>query len=242
MAGRRVGGAVSGEYQLKYWVVLLIVFGFVQYAPKDKQADSLCDDAQSVCGAAYGLSIGRGSFKWTKGGWTTVQQCVTLNTPSKHDGSFSLDVNGERVINRHDVFYRSVPPPVRSDSDAESGRREFVGLKPGYGVGTPHGEKGTGGGGLLGPLLGGLLRRGFGFWDTAVAVPRQRQTQNQWVVGLSSTTTSSAHIISAQPTLSLVPAPISIVQQTVTEERPGHPIGFIGLFFRYVHWFYSRQT
>ena len=44
-----------------------------------------------------------------------------LNTPGKQDGQFTLDVNGERVIERRDVFYRDVPlggdPPTTGDGD-----------------------------------------------------------------------------------------------------------------------------
>ncbi|KIM49613.1 polysaccharide lyase family 14 protein, partial [Hebeloma cylindrosporum] len=76
------------------------------YAPKDKQTKDLCDDPQSVCDAAYGLSVGRGSFSWTAGSWTTVEQTVYLNTPGSQDGGFALDVNGVRVLDRKDVFYR----------------------------------------------------------------------------------------------------------------------------------------
>ncbi|KAF8894845.1 hypothetical protein BD779DRAFT_1503226 [Infundibulicybe gibba] len=82
------------------------------YAPKDKQTNGLCSDPQSVCDAAYGLSIGRCSFTYSAGLWTTVNQTVVLNTPGKQDGIFVLIVNGKRVIYRSDVFYRDVPPPV----------------------------------------------------------------------------------------------------------------------------------
>ncbi|KAK0492094.1 hypothetical protein EDD18DRAFT_1310997 [Armillaria luteobubalina] len=78
------------------------------YAPKDKQTDALCNDPRSTCDVAYGFSIGRGSFVWARGGWTTVSQTVVLNTPGRTDGCFTLDVNGIRVIDRSDVFYRDV--------------------------------------------------------------------------------------------------------------------------------------
>ncbi|KAJ3759616.1 hypothetical protein EV360DRAFT_94053 [Lentinula raphanica] len=79
------------------------------YAPKDKQTESLCNNSQSVCDAAYGLSIGRGSFVFAPGNWTTVRQTVTLNTPGQQDGCFTLDVNGQRVIDRNDIYYRGTP-------------------------------------------------------------------------------------------------------------------------------------
>ncbi|KAJ2911457.1 hypothetical protein MD484_g8960, partial [Candolleomyces efflorescens] len=61
------------------------------YAAKDKQTKALCADPRSVCDAAYGFSIGRGSFTWAAGAWTTVVQTVVLNTPGKQDGFFKLE-------------------------------------------------------------------------------------------------------------------------------------------------------
>ncbi|KAJ4475583.1 polysaccharide lyase family 14 protein [Lentinula aciculospora] len=91
------------------------------YAPKDKQTDSLCNNPQSVCDAAYGLSVGRGSFVFAPGNWTKVRQTVILNTPGQQDGCFTLDVNGNRVINRNDVYYRGNPlSPSGSLSSAKS--------------------------------------------------------------------------------------------------------------------------
>ncbi|EGN96369.1 polysaccharide lyase family 14 protein, partial [Serpula lacrymans var. lacrymans S7.3] len=78
------------------------------YAPKAKQTAALCSDPQSVCDAAYGFSVGRGSFNYTAGGWTKVRQNIVLNTPGRQDGVFTLDVDGKRVINRTDIFYRDV--------------------------------------------------------------------------------------------------------------------------------------
>ncbi|KJA21033.1 polysaccharide lyase family 14 protein [Hypholoma sublateritium FD-334 SS-4] len=87
------------------------------YAPKDKQTKALCGDPRSVCDAAYGLSVGRGTFQWTAGAWTKVEQTVILNTPGQQDGTFVLLVNGERKIARNDVFYPSAysfTGPVRA--------------------------------------------------------------------------------------------------------------------------------
>ncbi|KAG2126839.1 hypothetical protein DEU56DRAFT_915952 [Suillus clintonianus] len=79
------------------------------YAPKSQQTKSLCSDPQSVCDFEYGLSIGRGSFHYSRGNWTTLRQDVVLNTPGKQDGAFALFVNGMQAINRTDVFYRGAP-------------------------------------------------------------------------------------------------------------------------------------
>ncbi|KZT74051.1 polysaccharide lyase family 14 protein [Daedalea quercina L-15889] len=83
------------------------------YAPKDKQTKALCSTPpQSVCDAAYGLSVGRGSFHFAPGNWTRVRQTVTLNTPGEQDGGFLLEVNGAPVIDRSDVFYRDAAAPT----------------------------------------------------------------------------------------------------------------------------------
>ena len=98
------------------------LFFWEQYAPKDKQTSALCADSQSTCDSAYGLSMGRGSFTWAAGGWTSVTQTVYLNSPGQQDGQFTLDVNGERVMERSDVFYRDVPlgaDPLTTGDDDE---------------------------------------------------------------------------------------------------------------------------
>jgi hypothetical protein len=98
-----------------------------------------------VCDSTYGLSIGRGSFGFSKGAWTHVRQTVVLNSPGVQDGGFLLEVDGNVVIDRADVFYRdglrepdSNPTPACDpNSDLDDGR------------------------GLLGSLLGGLFSASF---------------------------------------------------------------------------------
>ncbi|KAI0806800.1 hypothetical protein C8Q74DRAFT_1320907 [Fomes fomentarius] len=87
------------------------------YAPKDKQTPVLCrTPPETVCSSEYGLSIGRGAFKFRAGRWTRVRQTVVLNTPGEQDGAFTLDVNGERVLDLHGVFYRDFNGLQPSDS------------------------------------------------------------------------------------------------------------------------------
>ncbi|KAJ7778763.1 hypothetical protein DFH07DRAFT_1033562 [Mycena maculata] len=120
------------------------------YAPKDKQTAALCADPRSVCDAAYGFSVGRGSFFWRAGGWTTVCQTVRLNTPGKQDGGFELYVNGVLTINRTDIFYRDIPP---ANAPAKPPPPKSTSTTLADGVG-----------GILDPLVGILDRR--------TAVPR----------------------------------------------------------------------
>ncbi|EJD48745.1 hypothetical protein AURDEDRAFT_112840 [Auricularia subglabra TFB-10046 SS5] len=80
------------------------------YAPRDKQGGNVCrTPPKSVCETEYGLSIGRGSFKFTQGGWTRISQTVVLNTPGVADGRLDLDVNGQRAMSVANVYYRNEP-------------------------------------------------------------------------------------------------------------------------------------
>ncbi|KAF9003837.1 hypothetical protein BDZ89DRAFT_1145837 [Hymenopellis radicata] len=124
------------------------------YAPKDAQTKALCNDPESVCDAAYGLSIGRVSFQYTRGTWTTLSQTVTINTPGQQDACFTnntLLVNGVRVIDRNDVYYRN-----RMGAEPE----------------TPSPPKHNGG--LLGSILDGILRRhSQAQWEVALGSQTQ---------------------------------------------------------------------
>src|SRR6266853_5439518 len=101
-----------------------------QYAPKNRQTRSLCSaPPQSVCDSTFGLSIARGSFEFSRGAWTHVRQTVVLNSSGVQDGGFLLEVNGDRVIDRVDVFYRDKPrepdfiPTPSYDPDPRVGRK-----------------------------------------------------------------------------------------------------------------------
>ncbi|KAG6826809.1 hypothetical protein H0H92_014343 [Tricholoma furcatifolium] len=53
----------------------------------------------STCNPTYGASVGRGSFSFKAGGWTTVTERVRLNDVGQANGELELFVNGESVIN-----------------------------------------------------------------------------------------------------------------------------------------------
>ncbi|KAJ7577462.1 polysaccharide lyase family 14 protein [Mycena floridula] len=54
---------------------------------------------ESDCNPTYGASVGRGSFKFATGAWTTVSQRVRLNDAGQANGQLQLFVNGKSVIN-----------------------------------------------------------------------------------------------------------------------------------------------
>lgn len=140
-----------------------------QYAPKDKQTEALCKTPpESICDQEYGLSIGRGSFKFAAGAWTHVNQTVRLNTPGKQDGGFTLLVNGQEVISRSDVFYRDVvkaDAPKPTDATPPKAPPASVPAPP---PADPLGGLLGGLGGILGGLIGSILHTP---WDQSDSVP-----------------------------------------------------------------------
>ncbi|KDQ18695.1 polysaccharide lyase family 14 protein [Botryobasidium botryosum FD-172 SS1] len=95
------------------------------YAPKDKQTPAVCSTPpRSICAADYGLSIGRGSFTFARGNWTHLKQTVVLNTPGAQDGAFTLEVNGNKVMDIAGVYYRGVKSTTADKEVAPPGGGE----------------------------------------------------------------------------------------------------------------------
>lgn len=168
------------------------------------------------------MSIGRGSFNWTAGNWTTVEQTVFLNTPGQPDGSFTLKVNGKQAIQRSDVFYR----------DKSASHLPTKPAKPAYG----------GGGGLLGPLLGsigGLLgsrRRDLSVPIVLLDIQDQQGLQGVnagFNTGLSQGSTTTVTLTAPVTTAFAARETTTLAAYGFEEKsRVGPPIGFIGIFFR----------
>lgn len=67
----------------------------------------VCDVApMSECNPTYGASVGRGSFTFPTGQWTTVSQRVKLNDPGQANGEMQLWVNGKSVIDVSGIILR----------------------------------------------------------------------------------------------------------------------------------------
>lgn len=129
---------------------------------------------------------------------------MTLNTPGYQDGVFRLKVNGKVVLDLTDVFYRDVQNP-----------------DPGTAPDVPPDD----GGGLLGPILGDLLGE---------LVLEDDGTQVR---------TSAAQKGSSGAGTRKVDADSPTVKKSVERRaerhadiahEDGEPIGFKGIFFRYV--------
>ncbi|KAK0532522.1 hypothetical protein OC842_003271 [Tilletia horrida] len=82
------------------------------YVPQSIQDPGLCDvPPMSVCDASYGVSVGRGSFKFHTGAWTHIQQTLTMSSaPNATDGALQVVVDGEERFRFDKVAY---PASVR---------------------------------------------------------------------------------------------------------------------------------
>ncbi|KAI8811272.1 hypothetical protein BJ742DRAFT_753808 [Cladochytrium replicatum] len=60
----------------------------------------------NVCDDEYGLSLGRGMFKFTAGTWNAIGIYVRLNTPGKRNGIVQIFKNGELVINSTNILFQ----------------------------------------------------------------------------------------------------------------------------------------
>ena len=55
----------------------------------------------------YGTSIGRGNWRFRPGQWYRLEQEVILNTPGESDGKIIVWVNGEKVVDRDNLKFRT---------------------------------------------------------------------------------------------------------------------------------------
>ncbi|KAH9939572.1 hypothetical protein B0H21DRAFT_32694 [Amylocystis lapponica] len=71
------------------------------YLPPGKPGNTnVCDVPPfSTCNDVYGASVGRGSFTFASGQWTTVSQRVRLNDVGQANGELELFANGKSVVN-----------------------------------------------------------------------------------------------------------------------------------------------
>ncbi|KAI8061433.1 hypothetical protein BC940DRAFT_322676 [Gongronella butleri] len=80
------------------------------YIPKKFQPSDLCSKTGNVC-TGDGISMGRGSFHFKVGAWTTIRQVVKLNTSGKKDGSVTIYANGKQVHQQEQLVYRVSETP-----------------------------------------------------------------------------------------------------------------------------------
>ncbi|KAK0546171.1 hypothetical protein OC845_004738 [Tilletia horrida] len=77
------------------------------YVPQQQQDPTLCSiPPMSVCDSNYGVSVGRGSFKYHTGAWTRIQQTMKMgSSPTTPDGGFEVVVDGVSRFKFDKVVY-----------------------------------------------------------------------------------------------------------------------------------------
>lgn len=73
-----------------------------------------CDTRQTStacnhCQGDTGYSIGRATFQFQTGQWTKMKLSMRLNTPGYSDGILRLTVNGNTVIDKSNMLWRTDP-------------------------------------------------------------------------------------------------------------------------------------
>ncbi|KAK7471369.1 hypothetical protein BaRGS_00035975 [Batillaria attramentaria] len=79
------------------------VYGYIP----EEQVSGFCNEQDIHCNAAYGNSIGRGSWRFKAGVWQNVAQRVELNTPGQTNGKLKVWYNGHLVLERNDINFRN---------------------------------------------------------------------------------------------------------------------------------------
>jgi hypothetical protein len=191
------------------------------YAPRAKQGPAVCKTRpKSVCMDDYGMSIGRGSFVWKTGQWTSVRQTVGLNTPGKKDGTFALFVDDLMVMDIEGVYYRDAVPSGEEGTQTD-----------GDGGDQDDDDAGSSSGDLLKNVVsdvGGLEH----VLQVAAPNPTKRDTtaSHEPLVPIKVGRNGQFYIIvPVNPT----PDPISdpIMLQSTSSTDKSKPAGFAGLFF-----------
>jgi hypothetical protein len=81
---------------------------YTYFPPGFPANNKLCSvKPHSECNPEYGNSVGRGSFRFARGAWTTVAERVKLNDPGASNGEVQVWVNGKSVINVSGVVLRA---------------------------------------------------------------------------------------------------------------------------------------
>ncbi|GAA5956658.1 hypothetical protein JCM21900_002329 [Sporobolomyces salmonicolor] len=74
-----------------------------------------CGQSDVICNNEYGVSLSRGSFHLAAGGWTTITQLVSLNTPGYANGLLYLWANDTLALAQTGVVWRTDDSVVLSN-------------------------------------------------------------------------------------------------------------------------------
>ncbi|GAA5823504.1 hypothetical protein JCM5353_006284 [Sporobolomyces roseus] len=69
--------------------------------------DGFCRQFDVDCNDVYGISLSRGSFDFSAGGWTTITQLISLNTPPFANGLLYLWANNTLALAHTGLVWRT---------------------------------------------------------------------------------------------------------------------------------------
>ncbi|CAO3694859.1 unnamed protein product [Umbelopsis ramanniana] len=99
------------------------------YVPKSEQDDSISTiPPKTEINQKYGISAGRGAFKFTDGQWDTVGMYVKVNDIGQRNGVFKIWINKKLVIQFDKVVWRTKDITI----DGVQFETFFGGSRPGF--------------------------------------------------------------------------------------------------------------
>ncbi|GAA6051000.1 hypothetical protein JCM3770_005363 [Rhodotorula araucariae] len=69
--------------------------------------DGFCGQSDISCNDEYGTSLSRGTWRFPRGGWTTITQLVSLNTPGMANGLLFLWANDSLALAHTGIAWRT---------------------------------------------------------------------------------------------------------------------------------------
>ncbi|KAI9281553.1 hypothetical protein BY458DRAFT_531473 [Sporodiniella umbellata] len=78
------------------------IYAYLPYSNKPK---NLCGKSDNICNPNYGMSLGRGTFRFETGKWNNIRQVITMNTPGKQNGRLVLYKNNRKVYTQNNVVF-----------------------------------------------------------------------------------------------------------------------------------------
>ncbi|GAA5974052.1 hypothetical protein JCM8115_002069, partial [Rhodotorula mucilaginosa] len=69
--------------------------------------DGFCQQSDVLCNQDFGTSLSRGTFSYSRGGWTRLTQLVSLNTPGHANGVLILYANDTLALAQTGIVYRT---------------------------------------------------------------------------------------------------------------------------------------
>jgi len=78
------------------------------YFPQlESNTNALAKVTKTFTNDVYGTSVGRGTFTWKRGAWTSISQRIKLNDVGEKNGEFQVWADGVSIMNISGLVFRT---------------------------------------------------------------------------------------------------------------------------------------